>query len=219
MPPAEPIAYDYVYEDIAPLEEEIDEWFVYTFRQLMRLTTANQAFDAAWNRTYPPTAERSGTVRWDGEGEEVEKRKMEFVKELVNGVRGGDKALKSEAVGALMYLVLGRWMESVKGAASPNLADGKARSAATWEQLSAMREGVRLLTECGGIEAVWDALKDAFNILWGPDTPSNIQLHVEELLNLMTIMYVLISEALDSPLEMAFVRDKLRKSRLYITWR
>jgi hypothetical protein len=75
--------------------------------------------------------------------------------------------MRGEAVGALVYLVLGRWTETVKGAGwFTGLVEGKARSAATWVQMNAMKEGVKLLAECGGIEVVWEALKGVFELFW-----------------------------------------------------
>jgi hypothetical protein len=44
--------------------------------------------------------------------------------------------------------------------------EGKARSAATGRQLDAMKEGVRLVAECGGIEIVWEVLRAGFELFW-----------------------------------------------------
>jgi hypothetical protein len=65
-------------------------------------------------------------------------------------------------------LVLGRWTETVKGAGMLGSAvlEGKARSAATGRQLDAMKEGVRLVAECGGVEIVWDVLRAGFELFW-----------------------------------------------------
>ncbi|KAJ4306395.1 Factor arrest protein 11 [Collariella sp. IMI 366227] len=181
-PRSEPISYAYVYADTSPLEEEVDEWFMYNFWQ--------------W---------------WDDEGDEAAKRRKEFVKSVLRSVKSTDRIARAEAVGAVVYLVLGRWTETVKEAGMLDSAvlDGKARSAATPEQLKAMKEGVEFVAECGGIEIVWEALRGLFDLFWADEMPQNVQMAAEELIHLMTIMYVAIQEALDDPDGMAEVRKKL----------
>jgi hypothetical protein len=44
--------------------------------------------------------------------------------------------------------------------------EGKARSAATEQQLEAMKEGVKVVAECGGIEVVWEMLRAGFEMFW-----------------------------------------------------
>lgn len=179
FPRSEPIAYDYVYADTAPLDEEIDEWFMYNFWQWVRLTAANRAFHTAWGRLFPAAAAASSSlsssegsggsdVKWDDEGDEAEGRRRVFVGRLLEGVKSADRIARAEAVGALVYLVLGRWSESLKGVAALGSAvlDGEARSAATPEQLAAMKEGVRVVAECGGVEVVWEALRGVFELFW-----------------------------------------------------
>jgi hypothetical protein len=71
-------------------------------------------------------------------------------------------------VGAVVYLVLGRWTETVKGAGvlGADVLEGKAKSAATDQQLEAMKEGVKLVAECGGLEIVWEVLRGVFELFW-----------------------------------------------------
>jgi hypothetical protein len=173
---SEPVAYDYVYSDTSALEDEIDEWFMYNFWQWVRLNAANRAFHSAWARLFP---ESDPAVGWDdddvggGGGEEQQQqqgkhRRVVFVRRVLEGISGADRIERAEAVGAMVYLVLGRWTETVKAAGTLPSAvlEGKARSAATGVQLQAMKEGVWLVAECGGIEIVWEALKGAFDLLW-----------------------------------------------------
>ncbi|KAL2132322.1 hypothetical protein VTI74DRAFT_3958 [Chaetomium olivicolor] len=237
---SEPIAYDYVYTDTSPLEEEIDEWFMYNFWQWVRLNAANRAFHSAWGRLFPPGEETKagpssgGSVgtsavgqvgqdggkeaeggaagyQWDDEGEEAAERRRRFVQSVLEGVKSTDRMARAEAVGAVVYLVLGRWTETVKEAGTLDSAvlEGKARSAATAVQLKAMKEGVKLVAECGGIEVVWEALRAVFDLFWADEMPQNVQMAAEELIHLMTIIYMAIQEALDDPEGMAEVRQKL----------
>jgi hypothetical protein len=157
FPRTEPIAYDYVYADMAPVEEEIDEWFVYNFWQWVRLNTAQRNFYAEWACVFPDEP------AWDRTEEED---KRVFVKTLLREVRSRDPARRSGTVGALTYLVLGRWMESVEEPVLPSLKDTKVKSAATPSQLAAMKAGVELLADCGGIPVVWEAFRKGFEPFW-----------------------------------------------------
>lgn len=164
FPRTEPIAYDYVYTDMGPVEEEADEWFLYNFWQWVRLNAADRAFHGAWGRLVQQ--QHGEADQW--EGMDAAAREA-FVKTLLGALSSQDKAVKVEAVGALVYLVLGRWTESLRGASvtvPSGRAAGKMRSAATKVQLLAMREGVKVLAQCGGLPAVWAALKDSFEFFW-----------------------------------------------------
>ncbi|KAK4148626.1 hypothetical protein C8A00DRAFT_38801, partial [Chaetomidium leptoderma] len=200
LPRAEPVAYAYDYADTSPLEEEVDEWFMYNFWQWRVVVVVV---------VVPCGGHDDGEE--EEEGEEAGGRKRVFVTRVLEGVGSEDRIGRAEAVGALVYLVLGRWTETVKGAGVLGSAvlEGKARSAATGLQLEAMKEGVRLLAECGGIEVVWDALRAGFELFWSDELPPNVQMAAEELIHLMTIMYMAIQEALDDPVGMAEVRQRL----------
>ncbi|KAL2266400.1 hypothetical protein VTJ83DRAFT_5752 [Remersonia thermophila] len=244
LPRAEALAYDYVYADTAPTDEEIDEWFVYNFWQWVRLNAANRAFYSAWARLAPPPSEPADgsdpqagagagagapAAGWDwdgrlageeeGEGDEerrrqrTARRRAAFVSRVLDQARSGDRIARAEAVGALVYLALGRWSETVKaagpGALAAAVVEGKTWSAATEAQLRAMRDGVRILAERGGLEVVWDALRAGFALFWSDEVLQNVQMAAEELINLMTILYVVIQETLDDPEGMADVRRRL----------
>jgi hypothetical protein len=157
FPRTEPIAYDYVYADMAPVEEEIDEWFVYNFWQWVRLNTAQRNFYAEWATVF------ADEPTWDKTDEEGRRT---FVKTVLRDVQAPDAARRSGTIGALTYLVLGRWMESVDEPVLPSLKDTKVKSAATASQLAAMKAGVELLAECGGIPVVWEAFKKGFVPFW-----------------------------------------------------
>jgi len=157
FPRTEPIAYDYVYSDMGPIEEEVDEWFMYNFWQWVRLNAANRAFHSAWGRAF------GQDFGWEDVSNDARRR---FIKTALASLRSQDKSARGEAVGTLVYLVLGRWTETVRSATVPSLRNSKMRSAATKVQLIAMKEGVKLLADCGGLPLVWDALRDAFEPFW-----------------------------------------------------
>jgi hypothetical protein len=178
-----------------------------------------------------------GSVHWDDTGEDAAERKRLFVRRVLEGVRSGDRIARAEAVGAVVYLVLGRWTETVKaaGVLGRDVLEGKARSAATEVQLEAMKEGVRVVAECGGIEVVWEVLRAGFEMFWwvspvslcgwggadfgrSDELPQNVQMAAEELIHLMTVMYMAIQEALDDPEGMADVRQRLREWNQLFEW-
>ncbi|KAK3325516.1 protein required for hyphal anastomosis [Apodospora peruviana] len=204
FPRTEPIAYDYVYTEMGPIEEEIDEWFMYNFWQWVRLNAANRSFHSAWGRLFEQNQ------RWEDVDEESRKK---FVRVALDAMRSADcdRTARSEGIGTLVYIVLGRWTETVKkaGASLPRVDDGKVKSAATKAQLDAMKAGVQLLADCDGIPMVWDALRSAFEPFWADEVQQNLQVLGEELIHLMTIMFVTVQETLDDSDGMESVRSEL----------
>jgi hypothetical protein len=157
FPRTEPIAYDYVYADVAPIEEEIDEWFVYNFWQWVRLNTAQRNFYAEW-------AELVDDGRsWKEVDDET---RNTFVTKMLESMSSPDPAVRSVSIGSLTYIILGRWTESIDEPNLPNLKDSKAKTAATASQLGAMKGGVELIADCCGIPLIWEALRRSFESFW-----------------------------------------------------
>lgn len=150
---AEPAAYDFVYSDMAPHAEEIDEWFVYQFWQWVRLNAAQKAFEWHWKH------ESGGKHGWDDADHDTRAR---FIQGAIAGVQSNDAALKANSIGKIMYLVLGRWGDT----AMPHATDEASRSIASIPQLQAIKAGVTCLTSLGGISVVWEALRNVFEIHW-----------------------------------------------------
>ncbi|KAG6116665.1 hypothetical protein E4U13_001677 [Claviceps humidiphila] len=185
---AEPVPYDFVYEDMGPHAEEIDEWFVYQFWQWVRLNAAQTAFEWHWNQ------ETDGQASWDDADQGTRTR---FVRAAIAGVQSNDAALKSASIGKIVYLVLGRWGDT----AMATTADEESRSIASASQLQAIKEGVKCLTSLEALPVVWEALRSCFESHWSGDiheqaSPQEAQ---DELMNLMTIMYIAIQETLNDP--------------------
>jgi hypothetical protein len=154
-------AYDFEYEDTGPHAEEIDEWFVYgLFWQWVRLNGANRIFDSTWE-------EFGDDQEWDDADGET---RSSFVRKTVEQIRDGEDLSRVHAIGRIMYLVLGRWVDTAHVspfADEEKGADGKnARNVATHGQLVAIREGVKLLAEAEGLPVIWRALQHAFEALW-----------------------------------------------------
>lgn len=198
---AEPLVYDFEYADTGPHAEEIDEWFAYQLWQWMRLNSAQQSFETQW-------AQKSGApygASWDDTDHDT---RMRFVQAAIAGVQSADASERSAAIGQIVYLVLGRWGDT----AMPNASDGQSRSLASMPQLQAIKAGVECLTSLEGLPVIWDALRSAFEQQWTGDTQQgSAQDTQDELMNLMTIMYITLQETLNDPEDMSSSYRKLRK--------
>ncbi|PSR90819.1 hypothetical protein BD289DRAFT_430307 [Coniella lustricola] len=209
FPETKAVAYDFTYEDMGPIDEEIDEWFVYhNFWQWGRLSASQRAFEEAWERTTGVDS------TWDSADDETRKR---LVANALDTLKSPESKERSSALGTLVYIVLGRWAQTAgkTGVAAP--LDSRARSASTPEQLAAMKAGVKLLGEVGAASVVWEALRKAFGPYWTDDAPHmesvNAQEAQDELMNTMTIMYMMIQHALVYPQELSVLYTELLGSK------
>ncbi|KAH6892122.1 hypothetical protein B0T10DRAFT_483065 [Thelonectria olida] len=195
---ADPVAYDFVYSDMGPHAEELDEWFVYQFWQWVRLNSAQRAFEWHWQHDSPEHA-------WDDADNDTRAR---FIQAAIAGVQSNDAALRSASIGKLLYLVLGRWGDT----AMPNATSGDNRTVASRSQLQAIKAGVECLTSLEGLPVVWAALRNSFEVHWSGDPQGqhgNLQEAQDELMNLMTIMYIAVQETLNDPEDMSSTYGKL----------
>ncbi|CAN8095320.1 unnamed protein product [Discula destructiva] len=199
FPKADPVAYDFTYEDMGPLEEELDEWFVYQASQWARLDAAQQAFDSHWEQHY------GADKGWCDVGEDA---RVKSVSDALAGLSSSEAKERLSYLGRLVYIVLGRWRQTAGGGATAAPKDKKARSASTEAQLAAIKEGVHYIGQ-GDIGTLWDALRKAFDPFWTDEAqlmrPSSSQEAQDELIDLMTVMYMLMQHALVYPEEL----DKL----------
>lgn len=214
----EPVAYDFVYSDMGPHADEIDEWFSYQF---WRLNAAQRAFE--WHLNHESVA-AGGAHTWDDADNDTRAR---FVQAAIAGAQSNDAALRSASIGKLVYLVLGRWGDTAMHNMTPR---GAGRSVASASQLQAIKAGVECLTSLEGLPVVWEALRNCFEVHWydtaclflvselrltGPRS-GDIQLQgspqeaQDELMNLMTIIYIVIQETLNDPDDMSSSYGKLR---------
>ncbi|TWU78362.1 Factor arrest protein 11 [Metarhizium rileyi] len=188
---AEPVAYDFVYSDMGPHAEEIDEWFVYQFWQWVRLNAAQKAFEWHWNH------ESDGLHSWDDASHDT---RAKFIQAAIAGVQSNDAALRSASIGKIVYLVLGRWGDT----AMPTATVQGSRSIASIPQLQAIKAGVECLASLEGFPVLWEALRNCFELHWSGDIhqQASQQEAQDELMNLMTIMYIAIQETLNDPEDM-----------------
>lgn len=227
----EQAAYDFVYADMGPHAEEIDEWFMYQFWQWVRLSSAQKAFEWHWNQetTGNSSSGQGGNeVAWEDADHDTRTR---FVQAAIAGVQSNDAALRSASIGKLVYLVLGRWGDTAMPNTAPPDDDdekdgdgatrskGPGKSIASIMQLQAIKAGVECLASLEGLPVVWEALRHAFELHWSGEAhnttqPPNGQGNSpqepqDELMNLMTIMYIALQEVLSDPEDMSASYGKL----------
>ncbi|KAI1876479.1 hypothetical protein JX265_004005 [Neoarthrinium moseri] len=210
FPRTEAAAYDFTYEDTGPHAEEIDEWFVYQFWQWVRLNAAQRVFESHWEQHVAAALDEKWAAWDDVDGE----TRMRFLRKTLRLVDSGDDVPRIQAIGTIMYLVCGRWADTA--VVPPFAADrdhAQVRTVATPGQLRAITEGITLLADADGLPVIWRALQNAFEILWTSDTTrppqEGSQEAQDELMNLMTIMYMTIQVVLGNRHELPGVHDKI----------
>ncbi|KAI0166700.1 N1221-domain-containing protein [Hypoxylon sp. FL1284] len=212
FPRSEAIAYDFEYSDTDSHAEEIDEWFVYQPWQWHRLNCAREAFDSQWEHDFAASQDE---ITW---GEAAPELRANFVSQALDELKSSNDTARAAAVGRLTYLVLGRWAET---AGSFHTDKKTHRSVATPSQLAAMKSGVELLAERDGIVAVWEASRKTFQKLWVDESirpqGNSLTETQDELMNLITIMYISIQETLNDMDGMVTVRGKLLALQPHLT--
>lgn len=151
----EPTSYAFTYADTASFEEEIDEWFGYGNTESLRVNRARVCWGGRWKQ--------SSKKLWMEEERSV---KIEFVRRECEGLKG-DAGGRRKSLQRIMHILLGVWDESA-GTAKPLAHASRAvgvgeeepqiRSQATKSQIDAMKDGVALATECGGVAAAFQAM-------------------------------------------------------------
>ncbi|KAI0977151.1 hypothetical protein F4678DRAFT_4264 [Xylaria arbuscula] len=204
FPRAEAAAYDFEYADTASHAEEIDEWFSYQFWQFVRLVNAQRAYESQWEHDL---AAKEEEVVWDEAAEDI---RTAFIRQALSEIASDDTAVSTAATGKLVYLALGRWVDTA-GLATGNTP--KLRTLATPRQLAAIKTSVEAIAGLGGIPVVWLALRNVLDIVLSEDLPKSLHHNKQEILdglvNLMTIMYMFMQVVLGDPEGLESVRDQL----------
>ncbi|KXJ92664.1 hypothetical protein Micbo1qcDRAFT_117624 [Microdochium bolleyi] len=205
LPRSETAAYDFEYTDTGPHTEEIDEWFQYQLRQWMRLDAAQKDFESNWDDEISANYDE---VTWE---EATPELRVQYIRGLLVAAQSPVNATRAQGVERILYIVLGRWSETAR---SPTGDKSKLRSVASEGQLAAIRSGVEVVHEAGGIPVIWKALQAAVAAIWAdephrPQQPNAVQEAQDLLMNLMTIIYICIQEAVNDREEMEEVADAL----------
>lgn len=167
FPKADPVAYDFTYEDMGPIGEEIDEWFVYQPSQWLRLDTAQKAFEVQWEQDF------GADKPWYMVGEDA---RAKFVADAVTGISSVEAKDRLDCLDRLVYIILGRWTQTAGSGITAAPKNRRARSAATEAQLAAIKDGVWLVGK-GGIATLWGALRKAFNPFWYVECEVTLRQH------------------------------------------
>ncbi|CAJ2508092.1 Uu.00g092780.m01.CDS01 [Anthostomella pinea] len=204
FPKTEAAAYDFEYADTDSHAVEIDEWFTYEFWQFVRLSNAQRAYEVQWEHDL---AAKEEEVSWEEASEDITSR---FIVQALEEIRSDDVTTRSAAIGRLVYLVLGRWADT---AGSPPGDRSKLRSFATPDQLAAMKSGVVTIAEQNGIPIIWEVFRkhteaQLAGVPFGTQAGSK-QESEDEILNLMTILYICIQVTLGDGEAMGSVRVEL----------
>lgn len=215
----EPTTYAYTYGDTATFEEEIDEWFAYGAAENNRVKRCAVQFGTRW-KTFSQKA-------WS---EESWERKKEFVKREVDGLESKkSEQARRKSLCRLMHILLGVWDETA-GIGKPlslvtdheeceREGEPQIRSQATKSQLDGMKEGVQLLTEVGGVKAVFNALKTIFESVRDEEyreareaqAQQGVGAIPDESDNIMTVMYVIIEVTRAYPSQFTATKEALSK--------
>jgi hypothetical protein len=162
FPRIEPIAYAFTYADTASYEEEIEEWFSYTDAEFSRLRNARETFERRWKKFE--------TRSWGTADKETQHA---FIQREIAGLKATDPRRRWKSLQTLLHISLGVWDESA--GAAERVAEGtepdteekaKGKTVASKAQLDFMRTGVILLTECGGINPIYESMRRAFDRFW-----------------------------------------------------
>lgn len=161
FPRVEPIAYAFTYADTASYEEELEEWFSYDDVDFARLRNARDTFERRWKKS-----ETRSWVECD-----IDTKKT-FIQSEITGLQAADIRRRCKSLQTLWHIVLGVWHETAD--CSIPTADGsetaaedaiKSKTTASKSQMEAIKGGVMLLTECGGIPQIYQLMQRAFDRL------------------------------------------------------
>ncbi|OBT56190.1 hypothetical protein VE04_04063 [Pseudogymnoascus sp. 24MN13] len=214
FPRVEPTSYAFTYADTASFEEEIDEWFGYANTESLRVNRARVCWGGRWKQ--------SSKKLWMEEERSV---KSEFVRKECEGLKG-EAGGRRKSLQRIMHILLGVWDESAGTAkplahASRDMGVGEEepqiRSQATKSQVDAMKDGVALVTECGGVAAAFQAMaaildgvrNEEYRELRESQMLQGIGQLPDEIDNSMTVMYILIHVTLTWPKEFSATKEAL----------
>ncbi|KAG8531971.1 uncharacterized protein KY384_003607 [Bacidia gigantensis] len=110
LPKLEPAAYAYEYEETRGLEEEVQEWFIYTEEERLILLKEKEVFEDRWHEWVADDFEiEQANPSWIDVGDS---ERMQFVKIVVEDLESDDVASRVKSLGCLSYIALGAWDET-----------------------------------------------------------------------------------------------------------
>lgn len=158
MPKWEPTAYAFAYDDAASFKEELEEWFSYSDKERLVLVKTREAFESAWSAFL--ASEMPDTlvsVRWTSV--ESETRRMFVVKQM-SALKSPLFQDRASSVETLLYLTLGVWVETANSRNKEKGDDLQPTQDPSESQLAWIMNNSVLIHECGGLQTIYDVLKD-----------------------------------------------------------
>jgi hypothetical protein len=200
--------YAFTYDDASSFEDELEEWFSYSVEEQAMLLKTCTSFSSEWPAFIEKTGDNSD---WNEAGQQHQK---EFIQLLLGGIKQTDPASRLQNLEALVYVLLGCWHDTA-GMPCPNAGhepasqesadsnNGDSHSSGYEKsglQVHLIRNDVRLLVDCDGLQALLDVLRSSFARACDPDvvTPASHnskEAERRELWAVMTAVYVILEVA------------------------
>ncbi|KAK8199988.1 uncharacterized protein BKA78DRAFT_243642 [Phyllosticta capitalensis] len=172
MPRVEPTPYAFEYDDASSFAQEIEEWFSYSLEEQAMLLKSLSSFVEEWVALGDGTlsnlaAYEQGEMDWC----KVEPTTRErLVRKLVGTLSQSDKDAHLRSLEALAYIALGCWHETAglsnlqdEEDFSPpaNDADQSFNYIKSEVQIDWIRNGVKIIHECHGLQPIFDIARSA----------------------------------------------------------
>ncbi|PGG97216.1 hypothetical protein AJ79_09299 [Helicocarpus griseus UAMH5409] len=167
LPRPEQPSYAFEYADCQSFPAEVDEWFQYNEPDRLMLLGSKASFEQNWSEfcQNPPNQPVSGEVSWTDASEEF---RVDFTSRMVESLDNSDLFTRIEALEVVCYIITGAWTFTA-GKESEELPAGFSKFESAEEfpksksmQIKWMVEDVLLVQRCGGIPALFEAMKRIF---------------------------------------------------------
>lgn len=198
FPKLDTVSYAFTYEDTAPFEEELNEWFSYNEAEYSRLLRAKQKFEDRWKKF--------GKKPWLESNTSEHQR---FIEREVAGLLASDLRRRCKSLQTILHIALGVWDVTAHLGLLQESTISKTK--ASPKHLKHIRRGVDLLAKAKGIPVIFDVLQDALRRLMDDKfcesnfSESELQFLLDELDSVTTIFYliILVIHAKDTGYEVA----------------
>lgn len=160
-------AYAFEYADSQPFPEELDEWFQYNEPDRLMLLGSKASFEQCWSSfvTEHCPVQIGDVVSWIDADEGLRKS---FIEQTVGDFSDGCLFTSIEALENICYLLAGVWGITGGKTAEDYPQEPLEREAAQTPrkmsmQIQWMEKNALLVQKCGGISALFDYVRRAFD--------------------------------------------------------
>nr|POE53421.1 factor arrest protein 11 [Quercus suber] len=195
--------YDFDYQDAQSLPVELEEWFSYSEEEESRLQKCKDMFEEAWS------ASEEGRTDWMAVSEDERRAFVAREIKVLNGATGQANA----GLLILTYIALGVWHETAgrnEGCVLEDLFTSNKKGGTRLEnyrssslQIQWIVAMVDTLHACGGLQVVWNKLRNIVEETLGDASPDSLRPETqvrrgEESIDLwccLTLMYIFVEVA------------------------